>query len=231
MVQVPVIMTYWKMSSSLPPLKCRPVTKCDSVCRQQIWWPEKSQWHHLPSHGRNSLYPRGPAGKLWRRWWGWDFEETFVAYLVQANNLDAHLAVMNQTCLRTLSPPPLPSSALCLWPVPRFSSERGCCANWVSEPPHAVRCVQSFSRGQDVPGILATLLANLPAATLPLGTDTAWLILLFMVCLWANFKVEEQRGGLSPRNLLLFPGNKRRKKSRDGERNLEEGSDHLPLTS
>lgn len=46
-----------------------------------------------------------------------------------------------------------------------------------------------------------------------------------------RWKVQQQREDLSPTSLLLFLGNKKRKKSRDGERNLEEGSDHLTLTS
>lgn len=49
----------------------------------------------------------------------------------------------------------------------------------------------------------------------------------------SNWKLVWRGGGeaLSPTILLLSPGNKRRKKSRDEDRNLEEGSDHLPLTS
>lgn len=39
-----------------------------------------------------------------------------------------------QTCLQSLSPPPLPSSALCLCPAPRRTSGRSYCVNWVSEP-------------------------------------------------------------------------------------------------
>lgn len=48
----------------------------------------------------------------------------------------------------------------------------------------------------------------------------------------SNWKLVWSRGeALSPTILLLSPGNKRRKKSWDEERNLEEGADYLPLTS
>ncbi len=107
-----------------------------------------------------------------------------------------------QMCLQRLSHPPLPSSALCLCPAPRRTSERGSCVNWVSLSPasmrqhtHAYRqkCANfSVRHGKGAECILATgdvlcpslqptpsCTAHSPDTAVPAGSDTIWLIYLY----------------------------------------------------
>lgn len=112
-----------------------------------------------------------------------------------------------------------------------------------------VRCAQNFRQRQVAQEYLSNRRRVVPgAAAVALGNHCVTHFAAFMhprqqprcqasvssnsngELVW-RWKEQQQREAHSPTILLLIPGNKKRKKSRDGERNVEEGSDHLPLTS